>query len=100
MLWRKILQAAMAAAVVVAATPGPLACTAISATTTEPIRPHPENPHYFLWRGKPVVLITAGEHYGAMLNLDFEYVRYLDQLKANRFNLTRIFSGTYREVAG
>jgi hypothetical protein len=45
-------------------------------------------------------LITAGEHYGAVMNLDFEYVRYLDQLKVSHFNLTRVFSGTYREVAG
>lgn len=30
----------------------------------EPLRLHPENSHYRLWRGKPTVLITAGEHYG------------------------------------
>jgi hypothetical protein len=59
-----------------------------------------DNPHYFLWRGKPTVLITAGEHYGAVMNLDFDFVRYLDELKSNRFNLTRIFSGAYREVPG
>jgi hypothetical protein len=66
----------------------------------EPIRLHPDNPRYFLWRGKPAVLVTAGEHYGAVLNLDFDYLRYLDVLKAHRFNLTRIFSGAYREVPG
>src|SRR5258705_6575692 len=65
----------------------------------EPIRLHPDNPHYFLWRGQPTVLITAGEHYGAVMNLDFDYVRYLDEVKTNRFNLTRVFSGTYREVS-
>src|SRR5687768_12165664 len=68
--------------------------------TSQPIRLHPDNPHYFLWRGKPAVLIAAGEHYGAALNLDFDYVRYLDELKKHRFNLTRIFSGAYREVPG
>jgi hypothetical protein len=66
----------------------------------EPIRLHPENPHYFLFRGRPAVLITAGEHYGAVINLDFDYERYLEELHARRFNLTRIFSGTYREVPG
>ena len=66
----------------------------------EPIQLHHDNPHYFLWRGKPMVLITAGEHYGAVMNLDFDYVRYLDELKANGFDLTRVFSGTYREVTG
>ena len=35
-----------------------------------------------------------------MLNRDFDYVRYLDVLKAHGFNLTRTFSGTYREVPG
>jgi len=39
------------------------------------------------------VLITAGEHYGAVMNLDFDYKRYLDELKANRFNLTRVGGG-------
>ncbi len=66
----------------------------------EPIRLHPDNPHYFLWRGQPTMLITASEHYGAAMNLDFDYKRYLDELKAHQFNLTRVFSGTYREVPG
>jgi len=72
----------------------PLLCAA------EPIRLHPENPHCFLWREKPAVLVSAGEHYGAVLNLDFEYKRYLGELKVHRFNLTRTFAGTYREVPG
>ena len=70
------------------------------ATASEPIALHPENPRYFLFRGRPTVLITSGEHYGAVLNRDFDYVRYLDELKAHGFNLTRTFSGTYREVPG
>jgi hypothetical protein len=66
----------------------------------EPIKLHPDNPHYFLFRDRPTVLITSGEHYGAVLNKDFDYVRYLDTLKAHGFNLTRTFSGAYREVPG
>jgi hypothetical protein len=65
-----------------------------------PISLNPDNGHYFLLRGKPAVLITSGEHYGAVLNGDFDYVRYLDELKANGLNLTRTFSGVYREVPG
>jgi hypothetical protein len=65
-----------------------------------PLQIHPENPRYFKFRGKPAVLITSGEHYGAVINLDFNYIAYLDELARYRFNLTRIFSGTYREVAG
>jgi dienelactone hydrolase len=76
-----------------------LACV-LTNHAEEPIRLHPDNPHYFLWRGKPTVLITSGEHYGAAMNLDFDYKRYLDVLKTNGFNLTRVFSGAYREVAG
>jgi hypothetical protein len=71
-----------------------------TARADEPIRVHPENGHYFLWRERPTILITAGEHYGAVLNLDFDYVRYLDELKTHGFNLTRTFTGTYREVPG
>jgi hypothetical protein len=66
----------------------------------EPLKLHPDNPHYFLFRDKPTVLITSGEHYGAVLNLDFDIVPYLSELKRCGFNLTRTFSGTYREVAG
>jgi hypothetical protein len=36
-----------------------------------PIQLHPENPHYFLYKGEPMVLITSAEHYGALLNLDY-----------------------------
>ena len=66
--------------------------------TNRPISLHPDNPHYFLWREKPTVLITSGEHYGALLNLDFDYVAYLDELESSGLNHTRTFSGTYREV--
>jgi hypothetical protein len=66
----------------------------------QPLALHPDNPHYFLFRGRPTVLVTSGEHYGAVLNRDFDYIPYLDELKARRFNLTRTFSGCYREVPG
>ncbi len=65
-----------------------------------PLRLYPDNPHYFLFRGKPTLLLTSGEHYGAVLNRDFDYIHYLDTLQACRFNLTRTFAGTYREVPG
>ena len=65
-----------------------------------PLSLHPANPHYFLFRGKPTVLITSGEHYGAVLNQDFDYIRYLDELKAHGLNHTRTWAGTYREVPG
>src|SRR5256884_9049566 len=66
----------------------------------EAIKLHPKNPHYFLFRGKPTVLITSGEHYGAVLNLDFDYTRYLDTLHADHLNSTRTFTGAYVEPQG
>jgi hypothetical protein len=74
------------------------AASAPAAESEQPIGLHPENPHYFLWRGKPTILITSGEHYGALLNLDFDYVRYFDVLASDGLNLTRTFSGFYREI--
>jgi hypothetical protein len=81
---------------------GPLmvAWAAPPPTSAEPIQLHPDNPHYFLWRGKPTVLITSGEHYGAVLNGDFDYKKYLRTLQSHGFNLTRTFSGAYCEPPG
>jgi hypothetical protein len=64
------------------------------------LRLHPDNPHYFLWRGRPTILITSGEHYGAVMNLDFDYRRYLDTLATDGLNYTRVFSGAYVEPQG
>ncbi len=66
----------------------------------QPISLHPENPHYFLWQGKPRVFITSGEHYGAVLNLDFDYRKYIDTLAKDGLLLTRTFSGAYVEPEG
>src|SRR6266536_1133685 len=64
---------------------------------TNPISLDPENPHYFLYHSKPTILITSGEHYGAVLNLDFDYLPYLDEIKSKGLNLTRTFTGAYVE---
>jgi len=68
--------------------------------STAPIALHPTNPHYFLWRERPTILLTSGEHYGAVLNLDFDFRRYLDTLAADGLNYTRVFSGAYVEPQG
>lgn len=65
-----------------------------------PITLHPENPHYFLYHEKPAVLITSGEHYGALINLDFDYTGYLQTLAKDSLNLTRVFTGAYVEPVG
>ena len=66
----------------------------------KPISVHPQNPHYFLFREKPTILIGSTEHYGAVMNLDFDYVKYLDELAACGLNITRTFSGVYVEPGG
>jgi hypothetical protein len=77
-----------------------LAGPALAANTVKPIQLHPENGHYFLWRGKPTILITSGEHYGALLNRAFNYKKYFKTLASHGFNLTRTFSGAYCEPVG
>lgn len=57
----------------------------------------PDNHHYLEYKNKPVILITSGEHYGALINLGFNYITYFDALQKNGMNNTRIFSGAYVE---
>jgi hypothetical protein len=66
----------------------------------EPIRLDPHNPHYFLYGGKTIALVTSGEHYGSVINADFDYHVYLKTLQADGLNYTRIFGGSYVEVPG
>src|SRR5262245_43971463 len=75
-----------------------LLLASVSLNAAEPFRLHPANPHYFEFRGKPTVLITSAEHYGAVLNGAFDYIKYLDTLAKDGLNMTRIFTGGYREV--
>ncbi|MCB1120053.1 MAG: cellulase family glycosylhydrolase [Verrucomicrobiae bacterium] len=71
---------------------------ALGATlSAAPIRLHPDNPHYFEYKGKPLIIITSAEHYGALINLDFDYKQYLDTLHADGMNYTRLFMGAYVE---
>ena len=64
---------------------------------TQTLQLSSRNPHYFLYKGKPTVLITSAEHYGAVINSEFDYITYLDLLQKNNFNLTRVFVGSYCE---
>ena len=67
----------------------PWASTSILAADA-PLALHPDNPRYFLFRGKPTVVITSGEHYGAVLNLDFDFVTYLDTLAKAHLKLDEL----------
>ena len=81
--------------------------SSITTDSTEPasksnsiIKHHPANPHYYSYRNKPTILITSAEHYGAIVNRDFNYVAYLDALAAYGLNYTRIWPGALLEVVG
>ncbi len=63
-----------------------------------PICKHHNNPHYFEYNGKPLLLITTDQHYGAVINLDFDYIPFLDRLHEYGMNLTRIYPGGYVEM--
>jgi hypothetical protein len=63
----------------------------------QPVSLNRDNPHYLQYQGKPIILITAAEHYGSLINLDFDYVVYLDALKAQGMNYTRVFAGSMLE---
>jgi len=62
----------------------------------EPISLHPDNPHYFLFRDEPLVLISSSEHYGMVYNQELDQERYLNTLKDYGLNFTKIFTGLYR----
>jgi hypothetical protein len=58
------------------------------------------NPHYFSYKGKEILLITSAEHYGAIINKHFDFVKYLDMLAEYGLNYTRIYPGAIIEPIG
>jgi hypothetical protein len=68
-----------------------------SAAAQTPLGLNPENPHYFQFNQKPVLLITSAEHYGAIINKEFDYIKYLDALQQQGMNNTRVFTGSVIE---
>ncbi|MFQ6041714.1 MAG: DUF6298 domain-containing protein, partial [Candidatus Poribacteria bacterium] len=57
---------------------------------------HPHNHRCFQYRGKPFKILTSAEHYGAVLNADFDYEVYLREMQRTGQNMTRVFT-FYRE---
>lgn len=60
----------------------------------------PQNPNYFSFKGKPAVLVGSTEHYGAVINPPFDYLKYLDAQAKEGLNLVRLFVGSYVEKLG
>lgn len=57
----------------------------------QPVRVHPENPHYFEYKKKPAVFVTSAMHYAAVLNTAMDYDTYLELLAKYKFNHHREF---------
>jgi len=74
--------------------------TTLLSQTNQPIKLHPQNPHYFLYKGKATLIVGSGEHYGAVLNLGFDYKTYLQTMAKDGLNTTRLFTGAYIEKPG
>jgi hypothetical protein len=66
----------------------------------DPVKVWNSNPHYFFYKDKPLVLITSDHHYGAVIDRDFDFAKYLDFLAAQGMNLTRIYPGGMFEPPG
>ncbi len=61
------------------------------ADSWQPLRIHPDNPKYLLFRDKPLALVTATEHYGSVINRPFDFERYLADAEDRGITLTRTF---------
>lgn len=77
-----------------------ISMVAAAPSGAQPIRLDPRNPHYFNYQGKTVFLLTSGEHYGSVINPDFDFRKYLAELQADGLNYTRLFGGSYVESPG
>ena len=52
---------------------------------------HPENPRYFVFRNRPLILLAATEHYGSVINRAFDFERYLADAADKHQTMTRTF---------
>jgi Family of unknown function (DUF6298) len=68
-----------------------------AANAQEAINVDPANPKYLLFRGKPLVLVSASEHYGSVINRSFDYEKYLADAAEHKMTMTRTFL-LYREL--
>ena len=61
------------------------------ARAQDAVKIDPQNPKYLFFRGKPLVLISASEHYGSVINRPFNFEKYLDDAAAHKMTMTRTF---------
>jgi hypothetical protein len=72
-------------------------CAQGQSQTSKVFSRHPENPACFVYQGKPFKILTSAEHYGAVINADFDYEVYLQEMERTGQNATRVFT-FYRET--
>jgi hypothetical protein len=60
-----------------------------------PVKVDPTNPHYFSYRGKPLVLVTSDNTWFTVNAADYDFVKFIDALAANRNNFTRLYPGAH-----
>ena len=70
----------------------------VASNATDLFSVHPENHRVFLYKGKPMKILTSVEHYGAVVNGNFNYETYLKEMQRTGQNMTRVFA-FYRETA-
>jgi hypothetical protein len=63
----------------------------------EAVKLDPENPKNLMFRGKPLLLISASEHYGSVINRSFDFEKYLNDAAQHKMTMTRTFL-LYREL--
>jgi hypothetical protein len=68
-----------------------------AAHAQDAVKIDPQNPKYLLFRGKPLILLSASEHYGSVINRPFDFEKYLDDAQAHKMTMTRTFL-LYREL--
>jgi len=73
-----------------------LLCSATASYS--PISVNSKNPRYFTFRGEDKLLITSTEHFGALINLDFDYEVYFQTLARYNFSLTQTWTGFYFSI--
>lgn len=67
-------------------------CLSFSACATTPIQVYSGNPHYFLFRGNPTILVGATGDYMMSYFSNKDYVSFLNKLRAQDLNVVRLFT--------
>jgi len=64
------------------------------------VRPDAKNPHYLNYKGKPIVAISSADHYGSVINQEYDFETYLKTLQKDNLNYVRLMLGSYFEMPG